>query len=224
MKIVVINGSMRKDKVTVNTLGHLIESLEKKDEKVESEILHIRDYQISPCNVLCSKFCQTHAFECCLKDDFSMLYAKMIKADIVILGSPLYFRAPPAKFHTFMERLVSVHYYWETRDPKQNFGTFSQNIKNSEQIPSNRKNPLMKKICGFVATAEYSNPHFILEYLADFARVLQMEPVTLLNFPYLGVAAQGEIGKEDVFQTLERVNELSSIILNTYYKRLQKSE
>jgi hypothetical protein len=51
-----------------------------------------------------------------------------------------------------------------------------------------------------------------LEYLHDFCTVLGMRPVLLHRFPYLGVAGQGDIGKDEIFQPLARAKELAAAI------------
>ena len=115
----------------------------------------------------------------------------MIRADVILIGTPLYFRAPPAKFHAFIERLISIFFFYE-----------SSNL-------SGQTFPLQGKPVGLVATAEYSNPHGMLEYLADFCRVLKMQAVKLDHFPYLGVAGQNELDPEHIFKPYERCKELA---------------
>lgn len=121
---------------------------------------------------------------------------QMIKADALVIGTPLYFRAPPAKFQALIERLISIFFYYETHG--------------DEKIIS----PLKGKPCGLVAVTEYSNPHIMLEYLHDFCTVLGMKPVLLDKFPYLGVAGQGDITKDSVFNPFDKSRELAQILFN----------
>ena len=67
-----------------------------------------------------------------------------------------------------------------------------------------------------MGVAEYSNPHQVLEYLHDFCTVLQMQPVRLARFPYLGVAGQGELEKAapgSVFKPFERCRDLGAALV-----------
>lgn len=61
--------------------------------------------------------------------------------------------------------------------------------------------------------AEYSNPHQILEYLFDFCTVLKMRPVVLEKFPYLGVAGQGDVNEDVVFNLFERSKDLADALV-----------
>jgi hypothetical protein len=50
----------------------------------------------------------------------------------------------------------------------------------------------------------------ILEYLHDFCTVLGMRPVLLDRFPYLGIAGQGDIDRDRIFQPFQRAKELAA--------------
>lgn len=69
--------------------------------------------------------------------------------------------------------------------------------------------PIAWKPCGLVGVAEYSNPHQILEYLHDFCTVLKMRPALLDKFPYLGVAGQGDVEHDAIFNPLARAKDLT---------------
>ena len=194
MKILGIVGSMRKNRNTTILAERVITEIEALNQSTSSQILYTADLQIRPCRVVCSSHCIKHPYRCSLDDDLSAVLEQMIRADVLILGAPLYFRAPPAQFQAFAERLVSIFFFQETRGG------------------GNSKSPLLGKPCGLIGVAEYSNPHGILEYLHDFSTVLGMRPVLLDSFPYLGVAGRGEIEKDTPFQPLERAKELAAAI------------
>ena len=63
------------------------------------------------------------------------------------------------------------------------------------------------------AVAEYSNPHHLLEYLADFSTLLGMQPVRVDRFPYLGVGNHGTIEADEVFSPLERAGDLADALV-----------
>ena len=118
----------------------------------------------------------------------------MIYADVLVIAAPLYFRAPPAKFHLFTERLVSIFFYKECRGEAQ------------------YNSPLQDKPCALIGVAEYSNPAVLLEYLSDFCNVLKMRPLTLKHFPYLGIGGQGHSLESIIFSPLERCIEMAGLI------------
>jgi len=69
------------------------------------------------------------------------------------------------------------------------------------------------------AVAEYSNPHHLLEYLADFSTLLDMQPVRVDRFPYLGVGNHGTIEADEVFSPLERANDLADSLVGAMKER-----
>jgi len=56
---------------------------------------------IHPCRVVYSNYCSNNPYQCSISDDAVEILQRMIKADALIIGAPLYFRAPPAKFQAF---------------------------------------------------------------------------------------------------------------------------
>ncbi len=197
MNVLGIVGSMRKQMYTHTLVNQIISDMQAINPSVVADIIHIADKDIRPCRVVCFNYCSTHPYQCSISDDVPTILQQMVEADAVILGTPLYFRAPPAKFHTLIERLISLFF---VQDPQGGNAALS---------------PLRGKPCGLVGVAEYSNPHQILEYLHDFCTVLKMHPVRLERFPYLGVAGQGDIEKDEVFYPFERSLDLAEALLNS---------
>jgi multimeric flavodoxin WrbA len=197
VKILGIVGSMRKDGGTNTLVKRVIGEIGALNRSADSQILYTADLKIRPCRVVCSHHCTTHPYHCSIDDELSAVLELMIRADALILGAPLYFRAPPAQFQTFAERLISIFFFQESRGK------------------ASSRSPLLGKPCGLIGVAEYSNPQGILEYLHDFCVVLGMRPVHLERFPYLGVAGQGDVLKDSTFQPLQRAEELASAIIGS---------
>jgi multimeric flavodoxin WrbA len=197
MKILGIVGSMRKNRTTNTLVERVMSEIEARNSSVRSQILYTADLEIRPCRVVCSAYCIEHPYRCLIDDELTDVLERMIRADVLILAAPLYFRAPPAQFQAFAERLISIFFFQET------------------QGRTSAKSPLAGKPCGLIGVAEYSNPQGILEYLHDFCTVLKMRPLLLDSFPYLGVAGRGDIGKDTTFQPLERCKELAAAITSS---------
>ncbi len=195
MQILGIVGSMRKNKHTHTLVHQVINDMQLINPGIAADVIHIADQTIQPCRVVCSNYCTHNPYQCSLSDDVPEILAQMIQADALIIGAPLYFRGPPAKFQALAERLVSMFFFNET------------------QGDGNAESPLSGKPCALVGTAEYSNPHQILEYLHDFCTVLGMRPVRLKRFPYLGVAGQGDVHRDVTFNPFERSKDLAEAIL-----------
>ncbi len=104
MKVVGINGSARKDGNTAILLGKVLEELNRAG--IETELVQLSGEAIAPC-----KAC----FACggkgnCIhsKDAFSSTFQKMVEADGIILGSPVYSANVSASMQALLERAAVV--------------------------------------------------------------------------------------------------------------------
>ena len=199
MNILGVVGSRRKDGHTTTLVRTVLGEASAREPSISTELLHIVDRTIEPCRVLCSKHCITHPYQCVLSDDVAEILTQMAAADALVIGTLLYFRAPPAGFHALIERLISMAFYQETRGR------------------GDAGSPLAGKPCGLVAVAEYSNPHGMLEYLHDFCMLLGMAPKRLDRFPYLGVGVHGDPEADHVFRPYERAADLAVALLGDLF-------
>jgi multimeric flavodoxin WrbA len=195
MRILGIMGSMRKSGHTNVLVNRVIDDARLIDSDMVADVIYVVDKTIHPCRVVCSNYCSTHPYQCSISDDVSGILQQMVAVDALVIGAPLYFRAPPAKFQALIERLISLFFFRESQEGGA------------------EASPLVGKPCGLVGVAEYSNPHQILEYLHDFCTVLKMRPVTLDRFPYLGVAGQGDVGGDTVFRPFKQSRELAAALV-----------
>ena len=189
MIVLGVVGSMRKGRNTDRLVRLAVEEAVKLSPGATGDILYAADYPCVPCRVACSAVCTSPPYRCAIDDGASEILARMAAADAVILGAPQYFRAPPAGFHSLIERLTSLRFFQETRGV-------------------NGEPALAGKPCGLVAVAEYSNPQLVLEYLHDACLLLGMRPVRLGAFPYLGVGGHGDLDSDSTFRPLERARDL----------------
>jgi multimeric flavodoxin WrbA len=108
MKVVAFNGSPRKDGNTTILLNHVFRELEK--EGIETELVQLSGKKIHGC-IACYKCFENKDQRCAVKDDFANeCIEKMIKADGIILGSPVYFTDVTAEMKALIDRagLVSM--------------------------------------------------------------------------------------------------------------------
>ena len=102
MYAVAINGSPRKGGNTEQLLNEVLGQL--KDGGWETEIVKVGGTDIRGC-IACNQCFENQDNKCTLeKDNFNEVYAKMIKADAMILGSPTYFAAVSADLKALIER------------------------------------------------------------------------------------------------------------------------
>ncbi len=108
MYAVAINGSPRKGGNTEILLNTVLEEL--KTEGWETELIKVGGTAIRGC-IACQKCFEKKNNECAYtKDNFNDIYAKLTRADAMIMGSPTYFAAVSADLKALIERAGYVAY------------------------------------------------------------------------------------------------------------------
>ncbi len=103
MNAILISGSPRKDGNTICMLQHCAAEL--KARGITTEILSLSGKEIRGCRA-CG-WCKEHAQEkrCVIQDDdFASVFQKMIEADIIVLGSPVYFGSATPVLMALLDR------------------------------------------------------------------------------------------------------------------------
>ena len=100
MKVIGINGSSRKDGNTAIIVGKVFDELNK--EGIETELIQLADYEIQPCRGCFA--CKDRGNCVFAKDGFAEIFSRMVEADGIILGSPVYSADVSAKMKAFLER------------------------------------------------------------------------------------------------------------------------
>ena len=100
-KIQMLIGSPRKRGNTSLMAGMLNEGLN--TVKYSSDTKYLYDFDIKPC-VDC-RGCKKDKKECILKDDMSKIYPALEDAEIIIIGTPIYWFGPSAKMKLLLDRL-----------------------------------------------------------------------------------------------------------------------
>jgi multimeric flavodoxin WrbA len=108
MDAIAINGSPRKGGNTELLLKTVLKELDSAG--WETELVKIGGTSIRGCTA-CEKCFENKDNRCAVKKDkFNDFYAKMLKADAIILGSPTYFAAVSADLKALIERAGFVAY------------------------------------------------------------------------------------------------------------------
>jgi multimeric flavodoxin WrbA len=102
MKIVGFVASPRKIGNTAWTVNKILESA--MEQGAESEIYYSSDLDIKPC-----KGCLgcVQIGKCTINDDMQMLYDRLLTADALVLGSPIYMGQMSAQAKAFTDRLFA---------------------------------------------------------------------------------------------------------------------
>jgi len=102
MKVVAFNGSPRKDGNTNILISHVFRELEK--EGVETELFQLSGKELHGC-IACYKCFEYKDQRCSVKNDAANeCIEKMIEADGIILGSPVYFSDVTAEMKALIDR------------------------------------------------------------------------------------------------------------------------
>jgi len=104
MKILAVSCSPRKDGNTVAMLDEVLKAA--KAEGAEVELFSVAGKNIQPCDGCwgCIKTGKCH-----IKDDIAVLQDKMIAADGIIFGTPVYFWGMTAQAKTIIDRSLSLN-------------------------------------------------------------------------------------------------------------------
>lgn len=99
LQVLGVSGSPVKDGNTDALVKAILETA-----GVESEFVKLSDLRVGPCNA-----CMRCTFMnlCVVEDDFVQLAEKVMEADALVLGSPVYYGTVSAYTKAFMERLFS---------------------------------------------------------------------------------------------------------------------
>lgn len=105
MKVLLINGSPRKDSNTELALNEIVKSL--KEESVETEVISIGN-KIVGCMACqaCSKL-----GKCVIDDEVNKVAEKFKDADGIVIGSPTYFASTSGAVISFLDRLFYSRSY-----------------------------------------------------------------------------------------------------------------
>ena len=102
MKVVAFNGSPRKDGNTAILIRHVFIELEQ--EGIETELVQLAGKPLRGC-LACYK-CWVNADQQCVQkgDELNEYVQKMVRADGIVLGSPVYVSSVPAEMKALIDR------------------------------------------------------------------------------------------------------------------------
>lgn len=106
MRAIAINGSPRKRWNTATLLRKALAGARAKGAK--TELVHLYDLTYRGCTscFACKKIGGKSYGRCAIRDELTPVLAKAAEADVLILGSPLYFHTETGEMRSFMERLL----------------------------------------------------------------------------------------------------------------------
>lgn len=118
MKALAINGSPRKKWNTATLLEHALAGAA--EAGADTELVHLYDLDYKGCIscFACKKIGGRSYGRCAVQDGLTPLLDAASQADVLILGSPVYFRVETGEMRSFLERLL-FPYLTYTPEPIQ---------------------------------------------------------------------------------------------------------
>lgn len=110
-KILVLSASPKKDGNTAHLVGWFVEGARAKGADVEVVRTAFLKYKSCGCNA-CRACQKLEKYECVVDDGAKPVLAKMAKADVIVMATPLYFFSASAQLKLIFDRMFSL-YKWD---------------------------------------------------------------------------------------------------------------
>ena len=114
LKVMAINGSPRKDWNTAKLLESALAGVQSVA-SAETEIVHLYQYKYSGCRSCyqCKRLGNHTTGKCALHDEITPALERAAEADILLLGTPIYFWDVTGEMQCFIERLLFPYNVYE---------------------------------------------------------------------------------------------------------------
>lgn len=115
MTFFAVNGSARKDGNTAELLNESLKGIKSVISNAEVETINLYDMPFNGCKscFACKKINGRHYGKCVYKDDFKPILEKVVYADGIILGSPVYFGDVSGNMRSFLERFIFPFFVYD---------------------------------------------------------------------------------------------------------------
>ena len=112
-KILVLSGSHKKDGNTAALVNWFTEGARSKGADVEIVQTAFLKYKSNGCTS-CRTCQKSDKYECVIDDEAKPVLAKMAKADVIVMATPLYFYGPSAQLKLIFDRMFSL-FKWDNK-------------------------------------------------------------------------------------------------------------
>lgn len=121
--IVALNGSPHRHGNTATLMQWVVRGCE--DAGADPTWIHVVDYDLRFCE---GCFTCLRTGVCPLDDDYLALRARLMEADGIIVGSPVYEGQPTAQLKVLLDRLTLLHLYTQTFEDQQTIGVATSGV------------------------------------------------------------------------------------------------
>jgi multimeric flavodoxin WrbA len=143
MKVIAVNGSPRKKWNTATLLKSALEGAASLG--AETELVHLYDLDFKGCtSCFACKLKDGKSYgKCAMNDGLTPILEKLVDANALLLGSPIYFGTVTGEMRSFMERLLFPYLIY-TLPPESLFG---RKIPTAFIYTMNVSEQMMKEFC-----------------------------------------------------------------------------
>jgi NAD(P)H-dependent FMN reductase len=129
VRVIGLNGSPHRHGNTVTLMTWVLEGSAAAGAQVEW--IHLVDYDIRYCQ---GCFTCLRRGACPIRDDFLSVRAKLLAADGIAAGSPVYEGGPSAQFKTFLDRMTLLNLYTNLFERQHSVGVATSGIAPTEGV------------------------------------------------------------------------------------------
>ena len=117
MKVLAVNGSPRKTKNTASLLKSMLKGAS--SQGAQGELLHLYGLRYTGCTgcFKCKLVGGKSYGRCALRDELAPVLQVAHEADVVVLGSPVYFFCETGMMRSFIERFLFQYFLYTTKKP-----------------------------------------------------------------------------------------------------------
>lgn len=135
MKVIAVNGSPRRNRNTATLLQKALDGA--KSIGAETELIHLYDLQFTGCAscFACKRKGSKFIGHCAMKDDLSDCLEKVLKCDVLLLGSPVYFDNLTGEMLCFLERFLFSNLSYNTGSQSLFKGNLSSGFIYTMNVP-----------------------------------------------------------------------------------------
>lgn len=121
--VVALNGSPHRQGNTATLMAWVLEGCQSAGATVEW--VHVVDYHVEYCQ---GCFTCMRTGDCPIQDDLTQVRGKLLAADGLVVGAPVYSGHPPAQMRTLMDRLTLLNLYTGTFERQRTLGVATSGV------------------------------------------------------------------------------------------------
>lgn len=197
MKILALSGSPRENGNTDQYLKMVLD--ECAAQGAETEMVRVCDKNLKGCR---GCYGCVQAKKCVIQDDFQEIFEKIVEADVLVLGTPVYHSSITPELKAVLDR-AGFSGRWAASEMKAKEGAYEFNAS-----------ALSGKIVAPVTVARRAGQNFAFAQLLLWA---SCNDCLIVNNTYWNVGVAGKGGAKDAVEDTEGVTTMKNLALRIMY-------